>query len=360
MDRRFLLQRGGIVGVLAAGAAPAVHAQALTRWRLASSFARSQDLLFGAAEMFAGKVGEMSGGRFQIDVHAAGELMSPTGVLDGVQRGAIEACHTAGSFFFGKNEAFAFGAAIPFGMNARQLAAWMTEGNGLALTREVHAGFNALNFPCGSAGAQRLGWFTREIGGLADIKGLKFRVDGLGGRVLERLGGVAEGPAAGGDLRQAFAKGVIAGAEGTSPYDDLKLGLNKVAAHCRTPAWWAGAVQLDLLANQKAFDALSGEYKAIVQAACAAVQAELLARYDLRNAQALRQLASSGTRVAALPRPVLEAAFRAAQDIGRELDASNPAWKKIHADYRAFQKEQLYASRATEAPYDALMQSLRL
>jgi TRAP-type mannitol/chloroaromatic compound transport system substrate-binding protein len=302
----------------------------------------------------------MSGGRFKIDVHAAGELMSPTGVLDGVQRGAIEACHTAGSFFFGKNEAFAFGAAIPFGMNARQLAAWMTEGNGLALTRELHAGFNALNFPCGAAGAQRLGWFTREIDSVGDIKGLKFRIDGLGGRVMERLGGVPEGPAAGGDLHQAFAKGVIGAAEGMSPYDDLKLGLNKVAPHCRTPGWWAGAVQLDLLVNQKAFDALTPEYKAIVTAACAAVQAELLARYDVRNAAALRQLANAGTRVMALPRPVLDAAFKAALDIGRELDASNPAWKRIHGDYRAFQKEQLYAARATEAPFNALMQSLKL
>lgn len=359
MHRRFLIQRGGIAGVLAAGIAPAVHAQAVTRWRLASSFTRTLDLLYGSAENFAKKVGELSGGRFQIDVHAAGELMSPLGVLDAVERGAIEACHTAGSFFFGKNEAFALGAAVPFGMNSRQLTAWMTEGNGLSLSREFHAGFNAVNFACGAAGAQRLGWFAREIRSVGDIKGLKFRFDGLGGRVLERLGGVAQGPAAGGDIRQALAKGSVGAAEGLSPYDDQKAGLNKAASYCHTPGWWAGAMQLDLLVNQKAFDALSADYKAIVQAASASVQAELLARYDVRNAVALRQLVDAGTRMRPFPRSVLDAAFKASIDLGRELEASNPAWKKLHGDYRAFQREQLFGARWTEAPFDAYVQSVK-
>jgi len=360
MHRRNLIQRGGLVGILAAGAAPAVHAQALTRWRLASSFGKSFDLLYGSAESFAAKVGAMSGGHFQIDVHAAGELMSPVGVLDGVQRGAIEACHTAGAFFFGKSEAFAFGAAVPFGMNTRQLSAWLTEGNGLRLSREFLADFNALNFPCGAAGAQRLGWFTREIRSPADLRGLKLRFDGLGGRVFERLGAVLQGPALGDDLREALGKGGAAGVEGVSPYDDQRLGLAKAAAHCYAPAWWAGATQLDLLVNQKAFDALSADHKAIVQAASAAVQGELLARYDQRNALALRQLARAGIRVAQFPRAVLDAAFGAAMALGRELDTSRPAWKKIHADYRAFQREQLNLARATEATFDGFMQSRKL
>lgn len=359
MHRRFVIAKGGMAAVLAAGVAPAVHAQALTRWRLASSYPRELDLLFGSAELFARKVGEMSAGRFQIDVHAAGELMSPTSVLDGVQRGAIEACHTSGGFFFGKDEAFAFGASIPFGMNARQLAGWMMEGNGLRLMRELLAPFNAVLFPCGAAGAQRLGWFRRPLRGAADLRGLKFRVDGLGGRVMERLGGLSQGPATGGDLRQAFARGAIGAAEGTSPYDDLKLGLPKVAPHCFTPSWWAGATQLDLWVNQKALDALAPEYRAIVQAASAAVQSELMARYDVRNAAALRDFASAGIRVAPFPAPVLEAAFQAAQALMHDLDAANPAWKKIHLDYRAFQKEQLFASRFIEAPYDAFLQSRR-
>ena len=360
MQRRFLIQRGGIAGVLAAGIAPAAHAQALTRWRLASSFAKSQDLLFGAAEALARKVGEMSGGRFQIEVHAAGELMSPQGVLDGVQRGAIEACHTAGSFFFDKNEAFALGGAIPFGMNARQLSAWMTEGNGLKLSREFHAGFGALCFPCGSAGAQRLGWFAREIRSVRDFKGLKVRFDGLAGRVLARLGAVVLGPASGVDIREALAKGAIGAAEGLSPYDDQKLGLPKVARICHFPGWWSGAMQLDLLVHQKAFDALTAEYKAILSAASAAVHAELLAMYDARNPGALRQLASAGAQMKPFPGPVLDAAFKESMALCGELGARNPAWKKIHDDYRAFQQNQLFADRFTEAPFDAYLQGAKL
>lgn len=359
MQRRFLIQRAGIAGVLAAAAAPAVHAQALTRWRLASSFAKPQDLLFGAAESFARKLGEMTGGRFQVEVHAAGELMSPRDVLDGVQRGAIEACHTSGAFFFDKNEAFAFGGAIPFGMNARQLNAWMTEGNGLRLMREFHAGFGAVGFPCGSAGAQRLGWFAREIRGVQDFKGLKVRFDGLAGRAIARLGGVVQGPASGVDIREALAKGGIGAAEGTSPYDDQKLGLPKVARHCHFPGWWSGAMQLDLMVNQKAFDALTADYKAILQAACAAVQAELMARYDARNPAALRQLSGDGAQMKPFPREVLDDAFKESMALCRELDRSNPAWKKIHGDYRAFQRNQLFADRFTEAPFDAYLQSAR-
>lgn len=359
MQRRFLIQRAGIAGVLAAGAAPAVHAQALTRWRLASSFAKPQDLLFGAAESFARKVGEMTGGRFQIEVHAAGELMAPRDVLDSVQRGAIEACHTAGAFFFDKNEAFAFAGAIPFGMNARQLNAWMTEGNGLRLTREFHAGFGAVSFPCGSTGAQRLGWFAREIRDVQDFKGLKLRFDGLAGRVIARLGGALQGPASGVDIREALAKGGIGAAEGLSPYDDQKLGLPKVARICHYPGWWSGAMQLDLLVNQKAFDALTADYKAILQAASAAVNAELIARYDARNPAALRQLTGDGAQMKPFPRAVLDAAFKASMDLCRELERSNPAWKKIHADYRAFQRNQLFADRFTEAPFDAYLQGAR-
>jgi TRAP-type mannitol/chloroaromatic compound transport system substrate-binding protein len=359
MQRRFLIQRAGLAGVLAAGVAPAVHAQALTRWRLASSFAKSQDLLFGAAESLARKVGEMSGGRFQIEVHAGGELMSAQGVLDGVQRGAIEACHTSGALFVDQNEAFAFGAAIPFGMNARQLNAWMTEGNGLRLSREFQAGFGTVGFPCGSAGAQRLGWFAHELRAAADFKGLKVRFDGLAGRVIARLGGVVQGPASGSDLREAFAKGLGA-AEGLSPYDDQKLGLPKVARVCHTPGWWAGAMQLDLLVNQKAFDALTPDYKAILQSASATVHAELIGRYDSRNPVALRQLAGAGAQIKPFPRPVLDAAFKASMDLCHALEQSNPAWKKLHGDYRAFQQGQLFADRSTEAPFDAFLQGAKL
>lgn len=358
MHRRSLIQRGGIAGVLAAGLAPAVQAQPLTRWRLASSFAGSQDLMLGAAESLARRVGEMSGRRFQIEVHAAGELMSAQGVLDGVQRGAIEACHTAGSFFVDQNEAFAVGAGLPFGMNARQLNAWMVEGNGGRLRSEFLAGFGAVGFACGSTGAQRLGWFVRELGDVRDLRGLKVRFDGLAGRTLARLG--ARQVPGGADARSALVGGSVGAAEGWSPHDDLRLGLPKAARVCHYPGWGSGALQLDLLVNQKAFDALGAEDRAILRAASAAVQAELLARYDARNTAALRQIAAAGVRFKPLPRPVLEALFRASMDLCLELERSKPAFRKLHADYRAFQHDQLSGDRFTEAAFDAFLQNAKL
>ena len=190
MDRRSLIKNAGLAGVLAAGVAPAVHAQAALRWRLASSFPKSLDTIYGAAEVFSQKVKQLSGGRFEVSVHAAGELMPAFGVVDGVQNATVEAAHTAPYYFFGKDETFAIGGAIPFGLNSRQMSAWTYEGNGLKLMREFYSKFNMISFPCGNTGAQMGGWMRKEIKGIADLKCLKFRIGGFAGKVLERLGGV--------------------------------------------------------------------------------------------------------------------------------------------------------------------------
>jgi len=197
MDRRSILKNAGIAGVLAAGVAPAVHAQAAVRWRLASSFPKSLDTLFGGAELFAKKVKEMSGGKFEITTHAAGELMPAFGVLDGVQNGTVECAHTAPYYFFGKDETFALDCAIPFGLNSRQMTAWMVHGNGMKLMREHYAKFNIVNFMLGNTGTQMGGWFRKEIKSSADLKGLKFRVGCFAGMVLERMGAVPQNIPAG-------------------------------------------------------------------------------------------------------------------------------------------------------------------
>ena len=241
MERRSFLRHAGLTGVLAAGAAPAVvHAQANIRWRLASSFPKSLDTIFGAAEVFAKKVGEMSGGKFQISVHAGGELMPPFGVVDGVQNGTVELAHTAPYYFFGKDETFAIGCAIPFGLNSRQMTAWMYEGNGLKLMREFYGQYNIVNFPMGNTGAQMGGWYRKEIKTLADMKGLKFRIGGFAGKVVERLGSVPQN-IPGGEIYQALEKGTIDAAEWVGPYDDQKLGFNKVAPFYHYPGWWEAA-----------------------------------------------------------------------------------------------------------------------
>ena len=205
MDRRSLIKNAGIAGVLAAGVAPAVHAQATLRWRIASSFPKSLDTLFGVCDVFAKKVSELSGGKFTITTHAAGELMPAFGVLDGVSNGTVEMANTAPYYFFGKDPTYALDCAIPFGLNARQMNAWMYEGNGLKLFREFYAKVGIVNFPMGNTGVQMGGWYRKEIKSLADMKGLKFRVGGFGGKVLEPLGVVPQN-IPGGEIYQALEK----------------------------------------------------------------------------------------------------------------------------------------------------------
>ena len=359
MDRRSVIKQAGLAGVLAAGVAPAVHAQAAIRWRLASSFPRSLDTIFGAADTFAKKVGEMSGGKFTVSVHAAGELMPAFGVVDGVQNGTVECCHTAPYYFFGKDECFALGCAIPFGLNSRQMTAWMYDGNGLKLMREFYKNYNIVNFPAGNTGAQMGGWYRKPIKSAKDIKGLKFRVGGFAGKVIERMGGVPQN-IPGGEIYQALEKGTIDAAEWVGPYDDLKLGFNKVAPYYYYPGWWEGGPELDLFVNNKAYESLSPENKAIVEAASGMAHIEMQARYDARNPTALKQLVGSGTKVLPFPKDVMDLAFKESMALYSDINAKNPNWKKIYADYSAFRKEQNQWFRFTEARFDSFMQAQKL
>jgi TRAP-type mannitol/chloroaromatic compound transport system substrate-binding protein len=359
LDRRFLLKHTGIAGVLAAGVAPAVHAQATIRWRLASSFPKSLDTIYGAAETFAMHVKVISGGKFEISVHPAGELMPAFGVVDAVQQGTIEAAHTAPYYFFGKNETFAIGGAIPFGLNSRQMSAWTFQGNGLKLMREFYANYNMTSFPCGNTGAQMGGWFRKEIKSLADMKGLKFRVGGFAGKVIERLGAIPIN-LPGGDIYQALEKRTIDAAEWIGPYDDQKLGFNKVAPNYYYPGWWEGGLQLDLYVNQKAYDALTPEYKALVDVASSAAHVDMQAKYDARNPAALKQLVGAGARLRPFPPDVMNAAFKESMQLYSELSASNPAWARVYADYARFRGDQNLWFRFTEATFDRFMQGQKL
>jgi TRAP-type mannitol/chloroaromatic compound transport system substrate-binding protein len=360
MERRSFVRRAGLAGVLAAGSAPAiVHAQANIRWRMASSFPRSLDTIFGAGEVFCKKVGEMTGGKFVISIHAGGELMPAFGNVDGVQQGTVEMAHTAPYYFFGKDPTFALGCAIPFGLNSRQMTAWMYEGNGLKLMREFYAGYNIVNFPAGNTGTQMGGWFRKEIKSLADIKGLKFRIGGFGGKVIERIGGVPQS-IPGGEIYQSLEKGTIDAAEWVGPYDDLKLGFNKVAPNYYYPGWWEGGPQLDVYVNTKAYEGLSKEYKAIIENAAAFAHIDMQARYDAKNPEALRQLVAGGTKLHRFPKDMMDAAFKEATALYNELSGSNPHWKKIYADFAAFRREQNLWFRFAESSFDDFMQGQKL
>jgi len=292
-------------------------------------------------------------------VHAAGELMPAFGVVDGVQQGSIEAAHTAPYYFFGKNEVFALGCAIPFGLNSRQMTAWMYDGNGLKLMREFYAKYSIVNFPGGNTGAQMGGWYRKEIKTVADMKGLKMRIGGFAGRILERMGGVPQN-IPGGDIYPALEKGTIDAAEWVGPYDDLKLGLNKVAPNYYYPGWWEGGPQLDFFINQKAYDALSAENKAIVESAASEAHIAMQARYDARNPAALKQLVAAGAKLRAFSNDILADAFKHSMDVYEELNAKNEDWKKIYADYAKFRADQNLWFRFTEATFDRFMQAQKL
>jgi TRAP-type mannitol/chloroaromatic compound transport system substrate-binding protein len=359
MDRRSILKNGGasgIAGVLAAGAAPAAHAQQVVRWRLASSFPKTLETIYGAAELFAKQVKALSGGKFEITVHADTDVAAPLDVVDAVRQGVVECCHTAPYYFVDKNEAFALGCAVPFGLNSRQMTAWMLEGNGLKLMREFYAKYNIISFPMGNTGAQMGGWFRKEIKSVKDLQGLKFRISNLAGKVLERFG-VSPQTQSGSEVHAALEKGTIDAAEWVGPYDDLKLGLNKVAPYYYYPGWWEGGPQMDLYVNQKAYDSLSAQNKAIVEVAANYAHMSMQAKYDGLNPLALQQLVRAGTKLRPFPPDFMAAAFQVSNDIYAELSLKNEDWRKIYADFSRFRADSNLWFRFTEARFDSFMQS---
>jgi len=361
MQRRSFLSRAGL-RVAAASAlvsAPAIAAQPAVRWRMVSSFPKNLDTIYGSAELISRQVAAMSEGRFEISVHAAGEITPPFGVVDAVQQGAVECGQTAAYYYFGKDETFALGCAVPFGLDSRQQTAWMYHGNGLRLMREFYRNYNIISFPAGNTGAQMGGWFRREIRSLADMKGLKFRIGGFGGRIVERIGGVPQN-IPGGDTYAALEKGTIDAAEWVGPYDDLKLGFNKIAQHYYYPSFWEGGAQLDLFVNIKAWDALPASYKAMLESATAQAHSDMQADYDVKNPQALKELYAGGTKLHPFPADMMSAAIRASMDYYEELSAKNPAWKKVYEDFKTFRRDENLWFRFAEAGFDNFMQAQKL
>jgi TRAP-type mannitol/chloroaromatic compound transport system substrate-binding protein len=355
MERRSFLRKAGVgAAASTALATPAIYGQANIRWRLPSSFPKSLDTIYGAGDVFTKKVSELTGGKFQISIHAAGEIVPAFGVLDAVQNGTVEACHTAPYYFFGKDETFALGTAIPFGLNSRQMTAWMFDGNGAKLLDEFYKGYNVKAFSCGNTGTQMGGWSRKEIKNLADMKGLKFRIGGFGGKVMEKIGAVPQN-IPGGDVYPALEKGTIDAAEWVGPYDDEKLGFNKVAKFYYYPGWWEGGAELQVYVNTKAFEALPADFKAAIECAAAYGHVEMQARYDARNPAALKRLVAGGAQLKLVPRDVMDAAFKAANTLYDEISAKNANWKKIYDDYRRFRGDTVAWFRFAEAGFDQFM-----
>jgi TRAP-type mannitol/chloroaromatic compound transport system substrate-binding protein len=339
MERRKFIGAAGLAGILATGMAPAVQAGQSIRWRLASRFPKIQDIPHSGIEALIRMVKEMSGGKFEILLQEADEQTSSAGVLDSVQNGNVECGHTTAVHYVGKDETFALDGAIPFGLNARQTTAWMQQGNGLTLLREFYMGYGIVNFPMGNTGAQMGGWYRKPVKSLADIRGLRMRITGLGSRVFERIGGKPSNLPSG-EIVKAFERSNIDAAEWVGPYDDSKLGLYKVCKQYAYPGWWEGSSQFSLYVNHRAYDALTEENQAILEAATAVAHVDIQAQYDAKNPVAMKELLAGKVNLMALPATVLDAAYNAAQDLYAELSGKNPQWKKIYGSYAAFLRNQ--------------------
>ena len=360
MDRRSLIKHAGLAGVLAAGVAPAVHAQATVRWRMASSFPKSLDTIFGSAETFAKTVKALSGGKFEVTVHAAGELMPAFGVVDAIQQGTVEMAQTAPYYFTGKDPAFAFGCAVPFGLTARQMDAWMEHANGRKLMDSFYAQYNIRSRSAGNTGTQMGGWYRKEIKTVTDLKGLKMRMGGgLFGEAMSKLGVVAQNIPAG-EVYQSLEKGVLDATEFVGPYDDEKLGFQKVAPYYYYPGWWEGGAELAFFINTKAYVALSPEFKAIVDAATDVAARDMTAKYDAFNPGALRKLVAANTKLKVFPKPILDAGFKASMEVFAEHEAKSSTFKKIHQDMRAFQRDQLLWARFSENSFNSYMNTVKI
>ncbi len=323
-------------------------------WRLASSFPRSLDVIYGTAEHFATRVAQLTGGRFTIRSHPAGELVPGLQVMDAVQQGTVQAGHTASYYYLGKHPALAFDSAVPFGLSGRQQNAWLQQGGGLTALRAIFAQFGIVNFPMGNTGTQFGGWFRREIRSLADLRGLRMRIPGLGGEVMAKLG-VSVQTLAGGEIYPAFERGAIDATEWVGPHDDEKLGFQRVAKNYYYPGWHEPGVTLTLMVNKASFDALPETYRAALETAAAEQNAAMLERYDALNPAALERLIAGGVTARPFPPDFLEAAYRASNELLDEYAAKNAEFKAIYDSWRAFRAtswkyfngaEQVYAQFA--------------
>jgi TRAP-type mannitol/chloroaromatic compound transport system substrate-binding protein len=267
---------------------------------------------------------------------------------------------TAPYYFTGKDPIFAFGCAVPFGLTARQMDAWMEHGNGRKLMDAFYGKYNIKSFSAGNTGTQMGGWYRKELKSVADLKGLKMRMGGgLFGEAMAKLGVVAQNMPAG-EVYQALEKGTLDATEFVGPYDDEKLGFNKVAPYYYYPGWWEGGAELEFFVNAKAFNALSAENKAILEAASQVAARDMTSKYDAVNPTALKRLVAGKTKLVAFPKDIMTAGFKASMEVFGEHEAKSPEFKKIHQDMRAFQRDQILWSRFSEHYFDSFMTTVKV
>jgi TRAP-type mannitol/chloroaromatic compound transport system substrate-binding protein len=359
LKRRDFLKTGVLAAAVMPVAMPAV-AQSLpeVKWRLTSSFPKSLDTIYGTAQQFAKLMLEATDGKFQVQTFAAGELVPGLQALDAVTTGTVECAHTPTYFYIGKDPTLGLGTGIPFGLNARQQHSWWHFGGGAEIVNASLARFNAYGLPCGNSGCQMGGFFRKELQSVDDLKGLKFRIGGMGGQVLAKLGVVPQ-QIAGGDVYPALERGTIDAAEFVGPYDDEKLGFHRVAKYYYYPGFWEGGAMLHLVINQEAWNKLPKVYQAIVAQACESANNWMLAKYDAVNPPALKRLIAAGTELRPFPQSIMEASLRAANEYYAELSTKSETFKKGYDSMVAFRGENLLWWQVAELSYDTFMNRLR-
>jgi TRAP-type mannitol/chloroaromatic compound transport system substrate-binding protein len=358
VSRRKFLRTAAVGGAGLAGAtvaAPAI-AQSMpeVKWRQTTSWPKSLDTLYGGAEHIAARVAALTDGKFQIQTFAAGEIVPGLQVLDAVQNGTVECGHTALYYYFGKDDAFVFGSALPFGMNSRMQNAWLIHGGGLELLNEFFKGYNVYAMPGGNTNCQMGGWFRKPIVKVDDLKGLKFRLGGFAGKIMQRIGVVPQ-QIAGGDIYPALEKGTLDGAEWVGPYDDEKLGFVKVAKFYHYPGWWESNSTTGFIANLDKWNALPKQYKDALTTACLEGSQWVSTKYDALNAAALKRLAGQGMQLQPFTPEVMDACHKAAQELYAEINQKNPAFKKLYDSYTSFMADGYLWHQVADYTMDSYM-----
>ncbi|WP_319420787.1 TRAP transporter substrate-binding protein [Pleurocapsa sp. FMAR1] len=312
------------------------------QWQMATSWPPSLDTIFGGAQILSERVAALTGGKFTITPRAAGEIAPPLEVLDVVSQGAVQCGHTAAYYYIGKSPVLAFGTTVPFGFTAQQQNAWLYQGGGLKQLQAIYAQkFNLIQFPAGNAGTQMGGWFRQEISSLKDLKGLKMRIPGLGGQIMSKLGVTVQN-LGGGEIFQALQTGAIDATEWVGPYDDEKLGLNKIAKFYYYPGWWEPGATLEVQINLNEWNKLPPPYQEAIKAAAYEANAIMLARYEARNNEALQRLVSSGTQLRPYAQEILQTAEKAAFALYDDFAAKDADFKAVYEPWKQF-RDRIYA-----------------
>ena len=361
MDRRAFVRNLGISALAGGGlaacgreeqgsAAPAAQTRQTHEWRMVTTWPENFPGMGTGAEHLARRIQEMSGGRIQVTVYAAGELVPAFEIFEAVSSNTAQMGQGAAYYWKGKSEAAQFFSAVPFGFTAQEMNAWLYHGGGMELWEETYAEFGLVPMAAANTGVQMAGWFNHPINDLSDLKGLKMRIPGLGGEVLERVGGSPVN-LPGGEIFTALQSGTIDATEWVGPWNDLAFGLHKAADYYYYPGWHEPGTTLEAFVNQEAFAALPDDLKAIVRAACQAANLDLLSEFTARNHQALETLRDEGVDIRRLPDDALEALRRTSEEVVGDIASASDLAGRIHDSYRQFRDRVVAWHDVSERAY---------